>query len=104
MLKQRIEARKAKEDQKKNPQAGPQTTKESDAAFTKMMAKKKETISKSKPLNHIDSLNSKIFILVRKWPIFQKELNSGEIDCISVVNPRVYIHECKYKLMVLQNI
>ena len=98
MLKQRREARKAKEEQKKNPQAGPITTKESDAAFTKMMAKKKESISKSKPLNHIDSLNSKIFVVVRKRPIFQKELNSGEIDCVSVVNPRVYIHECKVQI------
>ena len=98
MLKQRREARKAKEEQKKNPQAAQVATKDSDAVFTKMMAKKKESISKSKPLNHIDSLDSKIFVVVRKRPIFQKELNSGEIDCVSVVNPRVYIHECKVQI------
>ena len=98
MLKQRREARKAKEEQKKNPQAGPVATKDSDVVFTKMMAKKKESISKSKPLNHIDSSDAKIFVVVRKRPIFQKELNSGEIDCVSVVNPRIYIHECKVQI------
>ena len=65
MLKQRREARKAKEEQKKNPQSGPQAAKESDAAFTKMMIKKKEAISKNKPLYHIDPLDSKIFVVVK---------------------------------------
>ena len=98
MLKQRREARKAKEEQKKNPQANPQGTKDIDAVFSKMMAKKKESISKNKPLKHIDSQDSKIFVVVRKRPIFQKEINNGEIDCVSVVNPRVYIHECKVQI------
>ena len=98
MLKQRREARKAKEEQKKNPQSNAQGPKESDAVFSKMMTKKKESISKNKPLKHIDSQDSKIFVVVRKRPIFQKELNNGEIDCISVVNPRIYIHECKIQI------
>ena len=98
MLKQRREARKAKEEQKKNPQSGGQGINDSDAVFTKMMAKKKESISKNKPLKHIYSDDSKIFVVVRKRPIFQKELNSGEIDCVSVVNPRIYIHECKVQI------
>ena len=71
LLKQRREARKAKEEQKKNPQSNPQSYKESDAVFSKMMAKKKEAISKNKPLKHIDSEDSKIFVVVRKRPIFQ---------------------------------
>ena len=62
------------------------------------MAKKKESISKNKPMKHVDSQDSKIFVVVRKRPIFQKELNNGEIDCISVVNPRIYIHECKIQI------
>ena len=99
MLKQRREARKAKEEQKKNPQTAQQgNSKEVDAAFSKMMAKKKEAISKNKPSKHIESEGSKIFVVVRKRPIFQKELNNGEIDCVSVVNPRVYIHECKVQI------
>ena len=100
MLKQRREARKAKEEQKKNPQAAQQqgSSKEIDAVFSKMMAKKKEAIAKSKPTKHINSEGSKIFVVVRKRPIFQKELNNGEIDCVSVVNPRIYIHECKVQI------
>ena len=98
MLKQRREARKAKEEQKKNPQSNAQGPKESDAVFSKMMAKKKESISKNKPMKHVDSQDSKIFVVVRKRPIFQKELNNGEIDCVSVVNPRMYIHECKVQV------
>ena len=98
MLKQRREARKAKEEQKKNPQSGPQGTKDSDAVFSKMMAKKKEAISKNKPSQFIYSNDSKIFVVVRKRPIFQKELNNGEIDCVSVVNPKIYIHECKVQI------
>ena len=35
---------------------------------------------------------------MRKRPIFQKEINNGEIDCISIINPRVYIHECKIQI------
>ena len=98
MLKQRREARKAKEEQKKNPQAAAQGTKDIDAVFSKMMVKKKEQISKNKPTKFIDSQDSKIFVVVRKRPIFQKEINSGEIDCVSVVNPRIYIHECKVQI------
>ena len=98
MLKQRREARKAKEEQKKNPQAGAQGAKDIDAVFSKMMAKKKEQISKSKATKYIDSEESKIFVVVRKRPIFQKEVNNGEIDCVSVVNPRIYIHECKVQI------
>ena len=30
-------------------------------------------------------------------PLINK-INNGEIDCISVVNPRVYIHECKIQI------
>ena len=25
-------------------------------------------------------------------------LNVGEIDCVSAINPKIYIHECKYKI------
>lgn len=40
----------------------------------------------------------KIQICVRKRPIFQKEESAGEIDCVSACNPRVRVHECKYKV------
>ena len=99
ILKQRREARKAKEDKKNINQSSGQKQKEQDQKFLKMITKKKEFIYKNnKPLTHIDASDSKIFVVVRKRPIFQKEINNGEIDCISVINPRVYIHECKIQI------
>jgi kinesin family protein 2/24 len=35
---------------------------------------------------------------VRKRPISKKELNIGEIDCVSSINPKIFIHECKIKI------
>ena len=99
ILKQRREARKAKEEKKNTNQTIGQKMKEQDQKFLKMITQKKQLIYKNnKPLTHIDSSDSKIFVIVRKRPIFQKEINNGEIDCISVLNPRVYIHECKIQI------
>lgn len=36
--------------------------------------------------------------MIKKRPIFEKELASGEIDVISVSNPSVIVHDCKYKV------
>ena len=93
MLKQRREARKAKEEQKKNPQVSSK-----DAAFSKMVSKKKESLSNNQPNKHITAEDSKIFVVVRKRPRAQKEINNGDIDCISVINPRTIVHECKVQV------
>ena len=99
ILKQRREARKAKEEKKNVPQSSGQKKKEQDQKFLKMITQKKSLLYKSNtPEPYIDSSDSKIFVVVRKRPIFQKEINNGEIDCISVINPRVYIHECKIQI------
>ena len=99
ILKQRREARKAKEEKKNIPQSSGQKKKEQDKKFLKMITQKKSNLYKSNfPQPPIDSSDSKIFVVVRKRPIFQKEINNGEIDCISVINPRVYIHECKIQI------
>ena len=66
--------------------------------FFKNDGQKKESISNNKPSKHIYSDNSKIFVVVRKRHIFQRELKNEEIDCVSVVNPRIYIHECKVQI------
>ena len=92
-LKQRREARKVKEEQKKNPQISSK-----DAAFSKMVSKKKESLSNNQPSKHITAEDSKIFVVLRKRPIFQKELNNNDIDCISVINPRTIVHECKVQV------
>jgi kinesin family protein 2/24 len=46
----------------------------------------------------MSSENAKIFVLVRKRPLSKKELAGGEIDCISSINPKIFVHECKIKV------
>ena len=92
-LKERREARKAKEEQKKNPQVSSK-----DAVFNKMVSKKKESLSNNQPNKHITADDSKIFVVLRKRPRSQKEINNGDIDCISVINPRTIVHECKVQV------
>jgi len=40
----------------------------------------------------------KISVCFKKRPVFQHELAAGEIDVVSVHNPRMTVHECKYKV------
>ena len=35
---------------------------------------------------------------MRKRPVFGKELELGDIDIVSCVNPAIIVHECKYKV------
>lgn len=35
---------------------------------------------------------------MRKRPIFKKEIANEEIDCVSVINPKIFVHECKIKI------
>ena len=47
---------------------------------------------------HVSSSNLKICVCVRKRPIFNKEEAQGEIDSISCSNPRILVHEPKFKV------
>ena len=69
-----------------------------DDDFNFLIQKKKFQVEYQKPQQYKTSKDSKIFVCVRKRPIFQKELMDGEIDCISAINPKVYIYECKIKI------
>ena len=69
-----------------------------DDDFNFLIQKKKFQIEYQKPQQYKTSKDSKIFVCVRKRPIFQKELMDGEIDCISAINPKVYVYECKIKI------
>ena len=40
----------------------------------------------------------KISVCFKKRPIFQSELANGEIDIVSVKNPKITVHDCKYKV------
>lgn len=47
---------------------------------------------------HIPADQLKISVCIKKRPIFQKEQEGGDIDCVSFSNPRVVVHENKYKV------
>ena len=47
---------------------------------------------------HVQSDNMKIWVWVRKRPIFPKEESSGDIDWVSVANPHCRVHEPKIKV------
>lgn len=47
---------------------------------------------------HMSTNNMKISICVRKRPIFSKEEQSGEMDAVSAANPRIRVHDCKYRV------
>lgn len=40
----------------------------------------------------------KISSCFKKRPIFDRELANGEIDVVTVINPRIIVHDCKYKV------
>ena len=69
-----------------------------DKDYEKMIRIKRTDIYSSEPEKHINIENSKIFVIVRKRPLSKKEINNGEIDCISCLNPKVIVHECKIKI------
>jgi kinesin family protein 2/24 len=47
---------------------------------------------------HTNVSNMKISICVRKRPIFTKEEVNGEIDAVSASNPKIRVHECKFRV------
>ena len=69
-----------------------------DKDYEKMIRNKKSDIYSYEPEPHTDIDNSKIFVVVRKRPLSKKEISNGEIDCISCLNPKVTVHECKIKI------
>ena len=69
-----------------------------DKDYEKMIRNKKADIYSYEPEPHYDIDNSKIFVVVRKRPLSKKETSNGEIDCISCLNPKVIVHECKIKI------
>ena len=40
----------------------------------------------------------KISVCFKKRQIFHHELDEGDIDVVSVANPKIIVHDCKYKV------
>jgi kinesin family protein 2/24 len=56
----------------------------------------RENVPFMQPHTSADQL--KICVCVKKRPIFARELAGGEIDSISFSNPKVIVHENKFKV------
>ena len=102
-MKQRREFRKKRfEDDKKTKQEilnNLDYIPKIDLDYERMISAKKSTVESNKIIKpHSTSDNSKIFVCVRKRPIFAKEIQNGEIDCISAMNPKVTVYDCKMKI------
>ena len=66
--------------------------------YERLIQKKKAEIDVQQAQNHTTSDDSKIFVCVRKRPISEKEIENGEIDCVSALNPKLCIYDCKMKI------
>ena len=99
-LKKRREERKAKENRKMalSNNNHESVGKYMDKDYEKMIRLKRSDIYSIEPDPHTNIDNSKIFVIVRNRPLSKKEINNGEIDCISCLNPKVVVHECKIKI------
>lgn len=67
-----------------------------DVDFQVMVEKERVQCPKKKM--HMLADQMKISVCFKKRPVFQKELADGEIDVVSVKNPKIIVHECKYKV------
>lgn len=67
-----------------------------DIDFQTMM--ESSVIDPAKAYPHVPLNYAKIFVSVRKRPLFQKEAVAGQIDCVSVANPVIRVGEPKYKV------
>jgi kinesin family protein 2/24 len=56
------------------------------------------SIDPAKAYPHIPLNYAKIYVSVRKRPLFPKEKSQGQLDCVSVANPVIRIGEPKYKI------
>ena len=101
-MKQRREDRKKRIEEEKQHKKDlindPNYIPKLDYDFDFLIQQKKREIEYESPLPHSTSEGAKIYVCVRKRPIFEKEIQNGEIDCISAINPKVCIYDCKLKI------
>ena len=67
-----------------------------DIDFDVMIQKQQLKSSEFKDYLTADKL--KLSVCVRKRPLFQKEIKDGEIDALSMQNPKIRVLECKLKV------
>ena len=101
-MKQRREDRKKRIEEEKQHKKDllndPNYIPKLDYDFEYLVQQKKNQVENVEPEPHSTSEDSKIYVCVRKRPIFEKEIQNGEIDCVSAINPKVCIYDCKLKI------
>ena len=101
-MKQRREDRKRRIEEEKQHKKDllndPNYIPKLDYDFDYLIHQKKEEVENVPPSPHSTSEGAKIYVCVRKRPIFDKEIQNGEIDCVSAINPKVCIYDCKLKI------
>jgi len=101
-MKQRREDRKKRIEEEKQHKKDllndPNYIPKLDYDFDYLIQQKKAQIDHLEPHPHSTSEGQKIYVCVRKRPIFNKEIQNGEIDCVSAINPKVCIYDCKLKI------
>ena len=101
-MKQRREDRKKRIEEEKQHKKDllndPNYIPKLDYDFEYLVHQKKIQIENVEPEPHSTSEGQKIYVCVRKRPIFDKEIQNGEIDCVTAINPKVCIYDCKLKI------
>ena len=101
-MKQRREDRKRRIEEEKQHKKDllndPNYIPKLDYDFDYLIHQKKEEVENVPPSPHSTSEGAKIYVCVRKRPIFDKEIQNGEIDCVSAINPKVCIYDCRLKI------
>ena len=67
-----------------------------DVDFQHMVEAERKKLPLKK--NHPFADQMKISVCFKKRPIFHKELEDGEIDVVSVINPKIIVHDCRSKV------
>jgi len=67
-----------------------------DVDFQAMVETEKRKLQGGKQHTLADQM--KISVCFKKRPIFHTELADGEIDVISVRNPKIIVHDCRFKV------
>ena len=92
-LKQKEQKEEKALRQAQNDQKGRNNT---DADFDILVDQHKAAVGAA--LNHVSASDMDICICVRKRPLFDKEYESGDIDAVSTSNPKVVIHQPKFRV------
>ncbi|EER18284.1 kinesin heavy chain, putative [Perkinsus marinus ATCC 50983] len=104
-LKQRREARRRKSAEKRLERDQEEETLKAagyaccDVQFERMIREFRATSLRngcSSTAHH--NTDGRIRVVVRKRPLFEYEKKPGQLDIVSMSNPRVLVHECKVKV------